>query len=634
MGLLTVRDLLLYYPRTYEDKSSIKTLAQMSSHEISTVRGNIYSVHKIPTRSHVALIKGSFVDSDGNEAEVVWFGQKYLTRYFTDGQDVLLSGKLTVDRYGHFQLKSPTFEDPKEEQIHLGRIVPIYPESELINSKWLREKIRPLLCLAKDFPENLPAEIIKEEGLLPHAQAITEVHFPTSLDLLNKARYRLAFEELFFLQKQNLERRAAYQAVPKSQQKAVTLDSQLIKEFLASFSFTPTNAQKIAIYEILKDLERPVPMYRLLSGDVGSGKTLVAVAAILNTVKAGYQAVIMAPTEVLANQHYQSITRLLKPYGFNIQLLKGSLTEKQKKQIATSLSQGTVDIVTGTHALIQENIKFKKLGLVIVDEQHRFGVEQRAHLKDHGHPHYLAMTATPIPRTLALTLYGDQDISVLDEMPSGRQTIITRVVPPDKRRQAYLFVEDQIKKGRQAFIICPLIDESDILEVKSAINEHKHLQEEIFPDLSVGLLHGKMKPKEKDEIMDKFKNQEINILVSTSVIEVGIDIPNATMMLIEGAERFGLAQLHQFRGRVGRSEYQSYCLLFPSSPDKSIGQRLQAMVKYHDGFKLAEIDLKLRGMGEIYGTKQSGLPDLKMADFTDQKLLKKTRMWAEKVIGL
>jgi len=373
-------------------------------------------------------------------------------------------------------------------------------------------------------------------------------------------------------------------------------------------------------------------MSRLVQGDVGSGKTIVAAAAALNVVKAGFQVAIMAPTEILAKQHYKSFTKDLKDYAFNIQFISGSNTEKQKEELVMQMKTGTIDIIIGTHALIQEKIGFKKLGLAIVDEQHRFGVKQRSILKSFGSPHLLSLSATPIPRTLAMTVYGDQDLSIIDEMPKGRQPIITRLIPEKKRIDAYRWIEDQINKGRQVFVVCPLIDESDTLGVKSVKNEYAHLQEHIFPDFKIGLLHGKLKADEKEEIMNQFKENEIKILVSTSVIEVGIDVPNATIMMIEGSERFGLSQLHQFRGRVGRGEHQSYCFLFTNSDSQETRQRLNAMVQYTSGFKLAEIDMNLRGPGEIYGVKQSGIPDLKLANLTDSITIEKARVEAQKII--
>jgi ATP-dependent DNA helicase RecG len=396
--------------------------------------------------------------------------------------------------------------------------------------------------------------------------------------------------------------------------------------------FKLTGAQNRVLKEIFTDLEKSYPMSRLVQGDVGSGKTIVAALSALNVVKNGYQVAVMAPTEILAKQHYKTFVKVLAPYSLNIQFIAGSTTKKQKENLLMRMANGTVDIMIGTHSLIQDKIVFKNLGLAIIDEQHRFGVQQRNILKSYGSPHLLTMTATPIPRTLAITLYGDQDLSVIDEMPAGRKPVITRMVSEKKRLDAYRWIEDQINKGRQAFVICPLIEESETLEVKSVLEEYQYLQEHIFPQFEIALLHGKMKQEEKDQIMKDFKDNKVKILVSTSVIEVGIDVPNASIMLIEGAERFGLSQLHQFRGRVGRGEHQSYCFLFNTKLSKIGEIRMKAMERENSGFKLSEIDLKLRGPGEVYGQKQSGIPDLKMANLNDLNTLKKAREAAETII--
>ncbi|MBI4231636.1 ATP-dependent DNA helicase RecG [Candidatus Peregrinibacteria bacterium] len=452
--------------------------------------------------------------------------------------------------------------------------------------------------------------------------------------MLLDARKRLAFDELFLLQLKVLQKKWHWQnKASEKETKIIKLEAEILKQAMTRLPFELTNAQKRVLKEILSDLQKDYPMTRLVQGDVGSGKTIVAALSALNTVKNGYQVAIMAPTEILAKQHYQTLIKVLQPFNINIQFIAGSTTKKQKEDVIRQMKTGTMDIAIGTHALIQEGIGFKNLGLAIIDEQHRFGVKQRDILKQQGSPHLLNMTATPIPRTLAITLYGDQDLSIIDEMPKGRQEILTRVVPEKKRQEAYLWIEDQIKKGRQAFVICPLIDESDVLEVKSVLKEFEHLKENIFPNLHIGLLHGKLKQEEKDQIMENFKENKINILVSTSVIEVGIDVPNATIMLIEGSERFGLAQLHQFRGRVGRGEHQSYCFLFTGNLSEEGTTRMKAMEKYSSGFKLAEIDLELRGPGEIYGVKQSGIPDLKMASLTDSQTIEKARSAAEKIIA-
>ena len=516
--------------------------------------------------------------------------------------------------------------------MHTGRIVPVYHQTDGLTSKWLRDKIKPIINdWIKYFDDYLPAVIIQKLKLVNYQEAIKEVHFPTSEENLNKAKSRLAFDELFLLQLKAIKKKWHWQNITEHEKKIIKKNNE-IENFIKKLPFKLTNAQNTTIKQILEDIEKPYPMSRLLQGDVGSGKTIVAGIAALNTILNGYQAAIMAPTEILAKQHFLTLFNLLKPYSLNIQFLSGSTPESNKQKIYNDLAMGLIDLVIGTHALIQEDIKFKKLGLAIIDEQHRFGVKQREILKKQGSPHLLNLSATPIPRTLAMTIYGDQDLSIIDEMPKGRKEIITRVVPENKRLDAYRWIESEIAKGRQAFVICPLIDESDVLEVKSVIKEFEYLQEHIFSDLKLGLLHGRMKPQEKEEIMAMFSQNKINILVSTSVIEVGIDVPNANIMVIEGSERFGLSQLHQFRGRVGRGEHQSYCFLFSKSSSSDNSTRLQAMVKYSSGFKLSEIDLSLRGAGEIYGVKQSGIPDLKMASLGDSITLDLARKEAEQII--
>lgn len=534
---------------------------------------------------------------------------------------------------GKVSLPSPVYEEKKSEQTHIGRIVPVYHQTEGITSKWIRDKIKPLINeWVKEFHEYLPTTVIKKYELIGYSDAIREAHFPTSEESLKEAKKRLSFDELFLLQLKALQKKWYWQNIGFHEQKSIPLHPTTIS-FIKSLPFELTTAQKKSLKEILDDLNKKFPMSRLLQGDVGSGKTIVAATAILNTILADYQTVLMAPTEILAVQHYHSLFKLFKDYGFNIQFLSGSTPDQQKKEIINQIKNGNVDLIIGTHALIQENVSFKNLGLAVIDEQHRFGVKQRDILKSNNSPHLLSLSATPIPRTLAMTIYGDQDLSIIDELPKGRQQIITRIVPENKRQDAYNWIHEQIMQGRQAFIICPLIDESDLLELKSAISEYEHLQQDIFPDLKIGLLHGKMKATEKDEIMELFKNNKLNILVSTSVIEVGIDVPNASIMVIEGAERFGLSQLHQFRGRVGRGEHQSYCFLFTKNINDDSKLRLQAMAQYSSGFKLAEIDLSIRGPGEIFGVKQSGIPDLKMASLTDSETISVAREAAQQIIN-
>jgi ATP-dependent DNA helicase RecG len=479
----------------------------------------------------------------------------------------------------------------------------------------------------------LPQEIIKSENLPGLGEAIAETHFPKSQETLKLARRRLAFDELFLIQLSTLEQKLLWQ---KNISVPMKFDKQLITNYIASLPFRLTNDQRQTSWEILKNMEKEIPMNRLLEGDVGSGKTVVASIAILEAIKKNYQVAYMAPTEILAQQHYKTISKLFKPFDIKISLLSGSIGSKEKIKIANNIKNGKINLVIGTHALIQEHIKFPHLALAIIDEQHRFGVEQRAKLRKQMegvyYPHLLTMTATPIPRTLALALYGDLDLSIISEMPPGRQKVITKIVRQVERAKTYDFIKNEVKKNHQVFVVCPLIEESDKLGVKSTEEEYKKLSKKIFPDLKIDMIHGKMKSTAKEEIMQRFKGGKINILVSTSVIEVGIDIPSATVMMIEGAERFGLAQLHQFRGRVGRGKDQAYCFLFTEQPSGKTYKRLYALVRYNDGFKLAEKDLTIRGPGEIYGFRQHGIPDLKMASLTDLGLIKEARAEAEKLL--
>ncbi len=630
LGVNTVEDLLTYFPRTYNDQSEFTKIHEIRTDQVNVIKGTLSALGEIRTKFGKRLIKARLTDDTGS-VEIVWFRQTYLKRILYNGMPIILAGKAKFE-LGKMALINPEYETIQQKQIHTARIVPVYHETAGLTSKWLREKIYPLLKESKKlFNEYLPQEIIDQHQLIPYADAIIETHFPTNEKNLKRAKDRLAFDELFLLQIQALQRKWQWQQSAKQNSKRIIPNPKL-SSFITSLPFELTNAQSQALKEILKDLSQEHPMSRLLQGDVGSGKTIVAAIAILNTIKNGYQTALMAPTEILAEQHFNSLKKIFNQQEFNIQFLTGSLKTKEKKQIYQGIEDGTVDLIIGTHALVQEKVQFKNLGLAIIDEQHRFGVEQRSILKSHNDPHLLSLSATPIPRTLAMTIYGDQDLSIIDEMPKGRLPIITRIVPENKRNDAYLWIKDRINTGRQAFIICPLIDESDNSELKSVITEYQYLQEHIFPEYKLNFLHGKMKAKEKEQIMAEFKANKSQILVSTSVIEVGIDIPNSTIMIIEGAERFGLSQLHQFRGRVGRGTYQSYCFLFMQNETFTAKQRLNALVKHTSGFKLAEIDMELRGHGDIYGIKQSGIPDLKMASLSDSITVNKARQSAELII--
>jgi len=630
----------------------MQTIALAPLEEKVTIRGVVEKVRLIRTKHGKQLVTANFTDTEGESVEVIWFNQPHLKRMLTDGIEVVMTGKLIEKGYT-LQFMSPTFEIAGDRPlVHAGRLVPIYPQHDKINTKWLREKI----FLVKDaidlLEETLPKEVIKEEKLLGRADAIRALHFPEKPEEVEKAMERMAFERMFHMQREVLMKKQEWQGTRQDRLK-IEMNVELIKAFFQSLNFTPTDSQKVSIYEILKDMEKDFPMSRLLEGDVGSGKTLVATAVIANAISAGGQCALMVPTEVLSQQHMIGITKMLinfhsflekkrkkgeeVPFAFplpTVELLTGSIPAAQAREIKQRMINGTVDLVIGTHALITEDVDFQDLKLVIVDEQHRFGVAQRQRLVDKGSPHFLAMTATPIPRTLALTAYGHHDLSVLLEKPGNRKPIHTKVVSPKDRSTVERFMDQQIEEGRQIFVICPLIQESEseeMLEIKNVESELKRL-EYAFPNRRITSLHGQLAAQEKNEIMTRFKARESDILVSTSVIEVGIDVPNATIIVIEGAERFGLAQLHQFRGRVGRSDHKSHCFLFTTTPQQAQSPRLKAMEQNDSGFVLAEIDLKLRGPGELFGMRQSGIPDAQLARMFNPEVVVKARRAAEKFL--
>ncbi len=644
LGINSVRDFLMYFPRRYEEQSETHIIELTPGvGEKQVIRGEIS--HFSTKRARGMNILSAVITDQTGAIEVVWFNQNYLRNQLNTGDEVVLAGRVKYD-YGKLTMQNPSVEIAGKEKVHSAEIVPIYPERDIedakgkLSSKWLREKLHPLMYMTEYFDDPLPEDMRDRNSLLPLGQAIKESHFPTDSETLNKAKERLAFDELFLLQLSALQKKWAWRkGIDESGfKKRIPIENsehiEAHNKFIESLPFQLTSAQEKSVGEIYEDLNGSYPMLRLLQGDVGAGKTVVAAAAALQAVTAGFQVAVMAPTSILSGQHFASFKKLLEPFDIKVELILGSLSAKEKKERTEALKKGEIDVVIGTHALIQDTIDFKNLGLAIVDEQHRFGVKQREKLKTFGNPHLLNMSATPIPRTLALTIYGDQDISVIDELPPGRQEIMTRIVPEFKRKDAYKWINEQIGEGRQAFVICPLVEESEKLEnVKAATEEFTRLQEKVFPNLTLGLIHGRLKPEEKDEIMDRFARNEIQILVSTSVVEVGIDVPNATIMMIEGADRFGLSQLHQFRGRVGRGEHQSYCFLFPNKLTDEGKERLIAMVKNSSGFSLSEIDLELRGPGEVYGVRQSGIPDLRMATFSDSRLIKKARIEAENIIS-
>jgi len=625
LGIETVRDLLFYFPWRYDNFSKPQDISALKVGQNAIIKAKIFQIKQKRTRRRwMSIIEAILADNTG-EIRAIWFNQPFLMKILKPGTEFLFAGKINWD----FNRKQKVITVTQYEKEPI--ILPVYSETEGLTSKYCRKIIQPLLSKIDDLiVDFMPEEILKQEDLIDFNKAIKFIHSPGKTSEYEKARERLAFDELFLISLKML-------TIKKDLQKEIApqmeIDAALLKRFVKEIPFKLTNAQRRVSWEIIKNLKQKVPMNRLLEGDVGSGKTVVAAMAVLVVAKNHYQSVWLAPTEILANQHYKNIRKTLEPFDLKV----GLLTSANK---IADLEKD--DLIIGTHALLQKNIHFPRLALVIIDEQHRFGVKQRAYLRSEKNrliPHLLSMTATPIPRTLALSLYGDLDLSIIDEMPIGRKKVITKVIPPEKRIEAYDFIRDQINARRQVFVICPLIEPKNNLKInlfetdrKSAIQEYNKLKEKIFPDLKIGLLHGRMKPKEKEKIMKEFTNGKIDILVSTAVVEVGIDIPNATVMMIESAERFGLAQLHQFRGRVGRSQYQSYCFLFTDSQQEDTQKRLSAMINCFNGFELAEKDLEIRGPGELAGVRQSGLPDLKMASLTDIILIKRARRVAEEII--
>jgi len=609
LGIFTVKDLLHHIPSRYDDFSIISKANQLQDGETVTIQGEVLEMKNQFTRRGFVLQKAVIQDDTGT-AEALWFNQRFLPQAIHKGDLISLSGKVK-----NHHLESPVYELMRQgttlTTVHTGRIIPIYPETAGISSKWLRSRINNVINQI-EITEFLP-----ETEMMVEKEAIQKVHFPDTLEQATRAHDRLAFDELLISQLEAMERKSSLQTKTVGNKFKIVEIREKLGMFVKKLPFELTNGQKKAIDEIYKDLARNTQMNRLLQGDVGSGKTVVAALAMLAAYLNGYQSVLMAPTEILANQHYDTLKRLLAPLDINVGLATGST----KNYLGN-------DVIVGTHALM--NINLKKLGLVVIDEQHRFGVEQRAALAAKGiNPHVLTMTATPIPRTVALTLYGDLDVSYLFEMPVGRLPIKTWLVSGKKRQAAYNWIA---KQQTQTFIICPLIEESESLQtVKSAKVEYEKLQKVIFPNLKLGLIHGRLKPNEKDKVLTSFRDEKLDILVATPVVEVGIDIPTATIMVIEAADRFGLAQLHQLRGRVGRGTKQSYCLLF--SDTKTAASRLNYLEKLHNGLQLAEIDLKFRGPGQRFGTAQHGKWDLKIASFDNLELVEKSNIFAKKVLA-
>ncbi len=645
LGIETVRDLFYHFPHRYEDYSVTTQINNLVPDTRVTVEGVVTKLTAGKTWKRKLLLTEATIEDRTGALRAIWFNQRFVQTVLKEGQSVRLSGKVAGDRDG-LVMQSPAFERAERSATHTGRLVPVYPETTGLTSKFLRWQIATLFEKLKEVPDPLDVEIITDLHLPDLRTALAYIHFPKLEKHVLLAEKRFAFEEMFFLQLKSLSVRAAADA---GRSRPLALSSGSREAFLKTLGFELTGAQKKAISEILVDLAGTHPMNRLLNGDVGSGKTAVAMTAMYGASESGFQSALLAPTEVLATQHAASFERLFAPLGKNVALLTGSLATLSGKPISRAalvkaIAAGIPDIVIGTHAILEDKVRFHSLALVVVDEQHRFGVAQRARLQEKAFesedgsdstiPHFLTMTATPIPRTLALTLFGNLDLSLLDEMPKARKPIITRVAVSDAaRKKVYAFIEQEIEKGRQAFVILPLVETSKAMEeVKAATTEAARLEKEVFPHRRVGLLHGRMKAKEKETIMRDFKEKQLDILVSTAVVEVGIDIPNATVMLIEGAERFGLSQLHQFRGRVGRGSEQSFCFLFPSDGKSPESSRLQALEKTTSGFELAEIDLKLRGPGAFLGTRQSGLPDIAMEHLSNVKLIQIAREKAANVL--
>ncbi|NUL82609.1 MAG: ATP-dependent DNA helicase RecG [Armatimonadetes bacterium] len=634
LEIYTLGDLLWHLPRRYEDRRRFLNVARARPGEYGLFKGKIITVDNQKARGgHMTLTK-AYLDDGTGAIELIWFNQPWMRdRLVKTKAGVVVFGQVKSGGYS-LQIETPEWEEASDssDPIHFNRIVPIYPLTEGVYQKHLRRILYGAINLAETPPDILTDERLARLQLMPIHEAIRQVHFPDSEEQATEARRRLAFDEFLLIQT-GIARQKAQAA--KEQGIAMSFDAhEVAQELVSLVGFELTGAQKRCAREIWRDMAQPHPMNRLLQGDVGSGKTAVAAAALLAAVRSGYQAAIMAPTEILAEQHWSTLANLMVGAGIPVELMLGKMTKKQKEQARERVLAGDSMVAVGTHALIQEGVEFRNLGLVVIDEQHRFGVMQRKALRQKGaNPHVLVMTATPIPRTLTMTIYGELDTSIIDEMPPGRKPVRTHWKAPDQRGSVYAGVRKLLSEGRQAYVICPLVEESEKLQAQAAEELFEKLRRDIFPDIEVGLLHGRMKPAEKELAMERFRNGDVKVLVATTVVEVGVDVPNATVMVIEDADRFGLAQLHQLRGRIGRGDQQSFCVMIGDPKSDDGRARLDTMVATTDGFRIAEEDLKLRGPGEIYGVRQSGMPVLKVGDLIqDREVLISAREEAFEIV--
>lgn len=623
-NLHTIGNLITFLPRGYDDYSRISSIADIKPGKV-TIKAHCENIETRPVRRGLRVTTATLADATG-KIQAVWFNQPYRAVQLQGDGEYFFSGEFEFN-YNRYQLTNPSAEIASETTAQTDKIVPVYRAVAGLKTQLVRKilnEVRPLMTM---LPETLPEKIVKADNLVSYSQAVLGMHFPDTRDETEAARERLAFEELFQLL---LASQLNKKDNAKLQGWHIPFNQAVVKQFVTELPFQLTGAQRRAAWDVLQDFEQAVPMNRLVQGDVGAGKTVVAGLAARQAAHEGFQTAIMAPTEILAGQHAATLDRLLAPFGVKVGLLTGSVKGKARQALYDAISNGDVDVVVGTHALIQSKVIFHQLGFVVIDEQHRFGVAQRQELlkKSKKMPHLLAMTATPIPRSLALTVYGELDISILDEKPANRKDIITKIGSPNSRPELYKKIDEEIAKGRQAYVICNLIDHNPDNDLKSVEAEYKRLQGSVFKHRRIGLLHGRLSSAEKDDVMQRFANAELDILVSTTVVEVGVDVPNATIMLIEDGDRFGLAQLHQLRGRVGRSEHQSYCYIVPSDSKKP-SQRLKEIEKSNDGFYLAEVDLKLRGPGEIYGRAQHGALNLQVATLADTKLIARAQKAAQ-----